>query len=151
MENIIPNTSIFALLFSDIDDLSTLWKVEGWQSARIARLGDDDTFNFSMRGLLRLASWLDSYTESAIAAMAGVRFLIFVGVSELRVERDTYAPELLGDQELLALQDEIGMEEFIAGDERAVCIPKLQVYRMCKDVIEPDQQAAFQNHSYILN
>ncbi|GJR43667.1 hypothetical protein Tco_1311770 [Tanacetum coccineum] len=76
---------------------------------------DDDTFNFSMRGLLRLASWLDSYTESAIAAMAGVRFLIFMGVSELRVERNTYAPDLLGDQ-----------EEFIAGDERAACIPKLQ-------------------------
>nr|GEW36880.1 hypothetical protein [Tanacetum cinerariifolium] len=91
---------------------------------------DDDTFNFSMRGLLRPASWLGNYTESAIAAMAGVRsryyirksephllllripsfadyyrkplteltFLIFVGVLELRVERDTYVPELLGDQ-----------------------------------------------------
>ncbi|GJU00905.1 retrovirus-related pol polyprotein from transposon TNT 1-94 [Tanacetum coccineum] len=66
--------SIFALLFSDIDDLSTLWKVEGWQRARIARLSN--------------------------------------------LHRRIH--------ELLALQDEIGMEEFIAGDERAVCIPKLQ-------------------------
>ncbi|GJZ96946.1 hypothetical protein Tco_0669280 [Tanacetum coccineum] len=34
---------------------------------------DDDTFNFSMRGLPRPASWLGSHTESAVAAMAGVR------------------------------------------------------------------------------
>ncbi|GJT26016.1 axial regulator YABBY 1 [Tanacetum coccineum] len=138
--------SIFALLFSDIDDISTLWKVEGWQRARIARLSnlhrrihailcDDDTFNFSMRGLLRPASWLGSHTESAIAAMAGVRsrFLIFVGVSELRVERDTYALELLGDQEAKSFEikgvsswydssgHKIQADECIENDARASC------------------------------
>ncbi|GJX09197.1 hypothetical protein Tco_0199056 [Tanacetum coccineum] len=34
--------------------------------------GDDDTFNFSMRGLPSPASWLGSHSESAIAAMAGI-------------------------------------------------------------------------------
>ncbi|GJW93630.1 hypothetical protein Tco_0173302, partial [Tanacetum coccineum] len=38
----------------------------------VLRFCDDDTFNFSMRGLPRPASWLGSHSESAIAAMAGI-------------------------------------------------------------------------------
>ncbi|GJX67956.1 hypothetical protein Tco_0303683 [Tanacetum coccineum] len=37
-----------------------------------AHTGDEDTFLFTMRGLLRPVSWLGNHTESAIAAMAGV-------------------------------------------------------------------------------
>nr|GEY18213.1 hypothetical protein [Tanacetum cinerariifolium] len=91
--------------------------------------GDDDTFNFSMRSLLRPASWLGSHTESAIAAMAGLRsrFLIFVSVSELRVERDTYAFELVGDQwGLWVRQQQWQHNAPPPGDDRVVIMPPVQ-------------------------
>ncbi|GJS93653.1 hypothetical protein Tco_0800621, partial [Tanacetum coccineum] len=60
-------------------------------------------------------------------------FLIFVGVSELRVERDTYALELLGDQEAKSFEikgvsswydssgHKIQADECIENDARASC------------------------------
>ncbi|GJZ13165.1 hypothetical protein Tco_0548395 [Tanacetum coccineum] len=75
--------SIFAFLFSNVDDLSTLRKVEGWQRARVARLSnlhrrtlasycDDDNFWCSMRALLRPVSWLGSHTKHVTAATSSL-------------------------------------------------------------------------------
>nr|GEX61735.1 hypothetical protein [Tanacetum cinerariifolium] len=79
---------------------STLRNVEGWQRARIGRLsnlyrstpviGNDDSFLFTMRGLLTSVSWLGKHTKSEITAMA-------VGISLLALCKKMEIPYCIVD------------------------------------------------------
>ncbi|GKB15209.1 hypothetical protein Tco_0849132, partial [Tanacetum coccineum] len=91
--------SIFAFLFSNVDDLSTLRKVEGWQRARVARLSnlhrrtlasycDDDNFWCSMRALLRPVSWLGSHTKHVTAATSSLWTIVELHEGKPQQHRD---------------------------------------------------------------